>query len=459
MTPARRRFMQSAGALMLPSAALGVRAAFDAGVALPRLPELPFDRSTPGLARATLVAAPGRVQIDGRTVETVAYNGVVPGPLMRLRAGETVQLRFENRLDRTTNLHFHGLALPPGGRGDNVWLHVPAGESFDHEFTVSREDHGLHWYHPHVHGDTAKFMFGGLVGPILVEGDAAFESALDCDDHVIVLKDFSFDGGRIASHRTSDWYFGKEGTHLLANGVERPVIAATRPWQRLRLLNASNARFWRLVRSDGDALAVIAWDGHTLEAPVWQREVFLVPGARVEVMLPLEGDVPVELVYEPVPRRGLNYTPPRSVLVLEPPRARTALRALPSRLTERAPFDLRDVVAERDIVLSMYNICTKFMEPDRVDVLARAGTSEIWNVRNVDVMDHPFHLHTWHYEVLGAAGRPGGAARSWHDMHNVPEGTTLRIGIRFTEFTGRTVYHCHFAEHSDRGMMATLQVV
>jgi FtsP/CotA-like multicopper oxidase with cupredoxin domain len=166
----------------------------------------------------------------------------------------------------------------------------------------------------------------------------------------------------------------------------------------------------------------------------------------------------VQLVYEPVARRGLTYTPARPVVTLLPPPGRIALRPLPGTRERRPAFDVGDVAAERDIVLSMYNICTRFMDPDRVDVLAQAGTREIWNVRNVDVMDHPFHLHTWHYEVLAVNGRPP-TARAWHDMHNVGEGTTLRIGIHFTEFTGRTVYHCHFAEHSDRGMMATLQVV
>lgn len=457
MSGSRRRFLQGAGALLLPSVVGGVRAAFEGGVPLPTVPELAFDRSTPGVARGTLVAAPARVLLDGRAIETVAYNGVVPGPTLRVRPGETIRLRFENRLGRPTNLHFHGLALPPGGRGDNVWLQVPAGEGFDHEFTVSPDDAGLHWYHPHVHGDTAKFMFGGLAGAILVDGRREFEAELDCDDHLLVLKDFTLDGEHVAAHRTSDWYFGKEGNRLLVNGVDQPVIRATRPWQRLRLLNASNARFWRLARADGDAFAVIAWDGHWLEAPQMARELFLVPGARAEVMVPVEGDAPVTFMYEPVARRGLVYTPARPVLTLLPPPQRQRLRPLPATLEPKPAFDLADIAAERDIVLSMYNICTRFMDPERVDVHAKAGTREIWNVRNVDVMDHPFHLHTWHYEVLAVDGRAP-SARSWHDMHNVAEGSTLRIGMHFTQFTGRTVYHCHFAEHSDRGMMATLQV-
>jgi len=452
----RRRFLQAAGGLLLPATGWAVHSALGSRPALPAIAEIALDRSEPGLARGRLVAAAGPVSIDGNTVRAVTYNGAFPGPLLRVREGETVRLRLENRLDRLTNLHFHGLSVPPGGRADNVWIHVPAGEHFDYEFTVPRGDAGLHWFHPHIHGATAPDMFRGLTGTILVEGERDFERGLDCDDRICVLKDVAVEKGRIPDHHPMTWSAGREGDWLLVNGVRRPVMHARRSLVRLRLLNASNARYWRLKRSDGEALAVIAHDGRYLETPQAVAELLLVPGARAEVLLPLHGDDPLDLLYLPTHRRGITYTPEQPILSIVPPPARTSV-ALPARLDAWTPFDAGAADAERDIVLSLFNICGRFMDPNRVDIRTRTGAREIWRVRNVDIMDHPFHLHTWHYEVLDVNGRPP-PYRARLDMLNVREGDVARLGIHFAGHSGRTLYHCHFAEHADSGMMAVLQV-
>jgi FtsP/CotA-like multicopper oxidase with cupredoxin domain len=441
----------------LPLSGAGLRAAFGSQVELPPLTEVAFDRSEPGLARGVLTAIPASPIVAGRTVEALTYNGAFPGPLMRLREGETVQLRFQNRLDVHSNLHFHGLSLQPGGRADNVWLHVPPGESFDYEFTVPRGDAGLHWYHPHVHGATARAMFRGLTGAILVEGERDFERELDCDERICVLKDVTLDGGRIQGHHPMEWSVGKEGELLLVNGVSRPVIRARRSLVRLRLLNASNARFWRLRLSNGDPLQVIAHDGRYLDAPRALSELLLVPGARAEILVAMDRREPVDLVYVPTPRRGMAFTREQPVMTLEPP-AQPARVHLPPRLVAWDRFDAARAETERDVILSLFNICGKFMDASRVDIRTHLGAREIWRVRNVDVMDHPFHLHTWHYEVLDVNGVPPPYPARF-DMFNVREGDVVRIGVHFIEHTGRTLYHCHFAEHSDRGMMAVLEVL
>lgn len=441
---------------MLPFADTGLRGAFGSQPELPVAPELAFDRSEPGLARGRLVAMPARTTINGRAVNALSYNGTFPGPLLRLREGETVQLHFENRTDTDSNLHFHGLSLPPGGRADNVWLHLPPGVAFDYEFVVPRGNAGLHWYHPHIHGATARPMFRGLAGPILVEGDNDFERELDCDDRVLVLKDITLDGDRIAPHRNDEWSVGKEGELLLVNGVERPVIRARKSLVRLRLLNASNARYWRLRRSDERPLVAIAHDGRYLDRPREVADIFLVPGARAEVLVALDEAAPLELWYLPTHRRGMMFTEPQPLVTIEPPPVLRKV-SLPGKLVPYVPFRADEAEIEREIILSLFNICTRFLDESRVDIRTRRDAREIWRVRNVDIMDHPFHLHTWHYEVLDVNGVAPGY-RSQRDMFNISEGETVRIGIRFTEHTGRTLYHCHFAEHADRGMMAILQV-
>lgn len=452
----RRRFLQASAAALMPFSDAALRAALGSEVPVPAPTELPLDRSEPGLASGRLVAQARRVRINGREVDAWTYNGAYPGPLVRVREGETLRLELENRLPVPTNLHFHGLWVSPSGRADNPWVQVPPGESFTYEFTVPAGNAGLQWYHPHIHGASGEPLFRGLAGPLLVEGAEAFENDLACDDRVFVLKDLTVEGTRIPRVRATEVSAGREGDWLLVNGAQRPVLRATRTLLRARLLNASNSRYWKLRLSNEAPLIVIALDGRTLEAPRELQELLLVPGARAEALIVLDNPAPVELWYHPVPRRGMQFTGAQPLLRILPPAAATPV-AIPARLVQVPRFGPAPPDAEREIVLGLFNLCGRFMDPTRVDVRTRVGAREVWNVRNADYMDHAFHLHTWHYEILDFDGRqPPHHER--RDMHNVRIGETMRIGIHFTGHSGRTLYHCHFAEHADAGMMAVLQV-
>lgn len=452
----RRRFLQTGAALTLPFSDAALRAASGHETAVPAPPELPLDRSEPGLASGRLVAEARRVAINGRQVEAWTYNGAYPGPLIRVREGETLRLTLTNRLPVDTNLHFHGMWVSPSGRADNVWVRVPPGESFTYEFAIPAGNAGLQWYHPHVHGASGEPLFRGLAGPLLVEGAEPFEQDLVCDDRVFVLKDLTVEGGRIPRARATEVSAGREGQWLLVNGVEGPVLQATRTLLRARFLNASNSRYWKLRLSNEAPMMVIALDGRTLEAPRELQELLLVPGARAEALILLDNPAPVDLWYHPVPRREMQFTGSRPLMRILPPSAPTPV-AIPSRLVRVPRFGDAPPDAERDVVLGLFNLCGRFLDPARIDIRTRLGAREVWNVRNADYMDHAFHLHTWHYEILDFDGRPPPHLER-RDMHNVRIGETMRIGIHFTGHTGRTMYHCHFAEHADAGMMAVLQV-
>ncbi|MFN9390681.1 MAG: multicopper oxidase family protein [Betaproteobacteria bacterium] len=452
----RRRFLRAAGALLLPVPDAALQAALDPEQAVPSLPELSLDRREPGLAQGQLVAEARPVRINGRTVEAWTYNGSYPGPLIRVREGETLRLTLVNRLPVATNLHFHGMWVSPSGRGDNVWVQVPPGESFTYEFAIPAGNAGLQWYHPHIHGASAEPLFRGLAGALLVEGEEAFERELVCDDRVLVLKDLTVEGGRIPRVRPTEVSAGREGQWLLVNGMEQPVLQATRTLLRARFLNASNSRYWKLRLSNEAPMTVIALDGRTLESPRELQELLLVPGARAEALIVLDNPAPVDLWYHPVPRREMQFTGARPLLRILPPPAATPVR-IPGRLARVPRFGAAPPDSERDIVLGLFNLCGRFLNPARVDIRTRVGAREIWNVRNADYMDHAFHLHTWHYELLDFDGRaPAHLER--RDVHNVRIGENMRIGIHFTGHSGRTLYHCHFAEHADAGMMAVLQV-
>ncbi|MGH8631909.1 MAG: multicopper oxidase domain-containing protein, partial [Burkholderiales bacterium] len=188
----RRRLLQAALVLPFTSRARATcqPASPASGAPLRALPELELDRSVSWGARGTLRAAAADLEVAGQRARLLTYAGDYPGRLMRVRAGETLALRFENRLEVPSNVHFHGLAVSPSGKADNIWVVVPPGAEFDYELPILQQEAGLFWIHPHVHGNTAKPLFAGLAAPLVVEGPIDSESELSqAEEHVIVLKD------------------------------------------------------------------------------------------------------------------------------------------------------------------------------------------------------------------------------------------------------------------------------
>ncbi len=93
----------------------------------------------------------------------------------------------------------------------------------------------------------------------------------------------------------------------------------------------------------------------------------------------------------------------------------------------------------------------------RVDTQVRLNALEDWEITNTDVMEHPFHLHTNPFQVISRNGQPE-SFRAWKDTVLVRAGEAVRLRVRFTDFPGKTVYHCHILDHEDLGMMGTLEM-
>lgn len=99
----------------------------------------------------------------------------------------------------------------------------------------------------------------------------------------------------------------------------------------------------------------------------------------------------------------------------------------------------------------------KKMDMARVDVSTTVGATEIWQLENIVGMDHPFHLHGFQFQVLDRNGVPE-PFRSWKDTVNVPKHEAVRIIVRYDDFPGKWMFHCHILDHEDHGMMGVLEV-
>lgn len=406
---------------------------------LPELPTLPLQRDVAGVLHGSITAAP---LADG-----LAYEGSVPGPVLRLHEGDRVRLTFSNQTPEHSSLHLHGLPLPPAV--DAPLRHVMPGEADEREFTVPAGAAGTSWFHPHAHGDVERQLLAGLAGAVVVTGPADERPGLgDVDDRLVMLT--------------------RHGDEILANGVAHPLATATAARMRLRLVNATAADMLRLAAVDeaGDAMQVhvVATDAGLLERAQPAHEVLLPPGGRAEVLLSTSTPGRARL-------RALPYSPNADGSGARPGRTLLSLEAAPGMTEVGLPGELGDVQVlepaeaahSRRVVLdgdgsTGFTIDGRTFDPDRTDLVAQLGTLEIWEVENRHTVDHPFHLHSYRVQVLDRDGVPE-PYRAWYDTVHVRAGETVRLAVPFVGGPGRTVYHCHIASHEDLGMMGVLEVV
>jgi FtsP/CotA-like multicopper oxidase with cupredoxin domain len=130
---------------------------------------------------------------------------------------------------------------------------------------------------------------------------------------------------------------------------------------------------------------------------------------------------------------------------------------LPSIMRNVVALDTTHVRRRPIIVLSQGLINGKTMDMDRVDVRSQLGATEIWQIENVVTMDHPFHLHGFQFQILDRDGVPE-PYRSWKDVVNVRKHQVVRVIVRFDDFPGKWMFHCHILDHEDHGMMGILEV-
>ncbi len=444
----------------------------------------------PPLVEFSLVARAQRVQLAGHPASLITYNGLVPSPRLEFRPGDTVRVHFHNQLGEATNLHFHGLHVSPQGHGDNVFLHISPGERFTYEFTLP-ENHpaGLFYYHPHLHGRVAEQVFRGLGGMLVVRGDIdEIPAVKSAREEFLFLKDFALDNqGEIIPPTPAERMNGQEGSLVTANGQVNPTWTIPQGGLvRLRILNGSRARFYRLALQ-GHPLYLIATDGRALAKPVELQELLLAPAQRAEVLI--QGNQPAgnyRLMDLPYDRGGMMTRPQAAPILIATLSYRGSVPplSLPTELIPVSPVP--EPTRVRQIKFSMgmggmgtmdgmggmnsmmgmnggspmrFLINDRTFDPNRVDALVKLGTVEEWELMNVDPdhMDHVFHIHTNQFQITHRNGVPE-PYLAWRDIALMRGGETVRIRIPFRDFPGRTVYHCHTLDHEDLGMMGVVEM-
>lgn len=370
------------------------------------------------------------------------------------------------------------------------------------------------WYHDHAMGITRLNVYAGLAGMYIVRD--AEEAALNLPsgnyEVPLVLQDRSFydDGelfypagpGDLITPGVGDPLAGLPGDFPsaastvrqfvgntnLVNGVVWPYMEVEPRKYRFRILNGANSRFYNLSLDDGSdgsgTFHLIGTDGGLLSQLVDRQDLFLSPADRADVVIDFsQYNVGDELFLRNTGPDGMYRkvnTPadPNTTgqvmkfKVVDPTGPDTS--SLPTDLSSIVRYNPTDAVRVRSLALmqtgdeygrpELLLNGQKWADPITEEV--RLGDLEIWEFDNQTPMAHPMHIHMEHFQVLqrsvSATGEIiplGPEELGWEDTVFVGPGEKVRVMVKFEQFTGKFVWHCHLLEHEDLEMMRPFRIV
>lgn len=397
----------------------------------------------------TLTAQETQVRLSsGQTVAGWTYNGQVPGPELRVKQGELVEVTLVNKLPSApVTIHWHGLDVPNGedGVAGVTQDAVRPGESFTYRFRV--EEVGTRWYHSHQAG--SEQVVRGLFGPLVIE--PADGRAVDQDLAVVL----------------HDWEIGQGILHPAIGGsdtLDRKQIPAGAK-VRLRLVNSNNAT--KTVTLTGTPYRITALDGTDVNAPgeLRDNQLVIAAGARYDVEF-TQPQTPVRLVDTEAADAGILFSPNGSgdlAAKVDGPEFD------PTSYGERiaTPFDANSTFDRRfemllDEQFGFYNgqFTAKFtvngkVFPDSPMHLVREGELIRMKFVNRGDEDHPMHVHGHHFLALTKNGKALTGSPMWLDTVNVRPGEIWEIGFR-ADNPGVWMDHCHQLVHAKQGLVLHL---
>lgn len=455
----------------------------------------------PGSAAGTLAASPIEIDLAGTVVTTWGYNGMVPGPEIRLKRGETVRARLTNALPDETTIHWHGINLINSMDGLPGLTQDPVrpGELFEYEFRVP--DSGSYMYHAHV----GHQLDLGLYGPLIVESDVAEPLPYD-REYTLMIDDWRdglgvtepgthsgghapaggldfFGGNRSASTASpektgadpdaddteeaepeaganpGDRLGGRVYPIYLINGrpAADPPTLEVRTGERIRLrLMNIGADTGFLVAIAGHTMTITHTDGMPVE-PVEVDAVRLGMGERYDVVVTADNSGVWQLAAMPEAKKGFA----RAVFRYTDAAASTPppVDERPWELTGRqASYDELHYAGERtrpraapdrvfDLELSSNSRINGQRYPEAEPLEIEAGELVRFSMTNTATLAHPMHLHGHPFWVSTPSGR--GPVKD--TMLVPPDGGKGSFDF-VADNTGIWLFHCHNHYHMENGL-------
>ena len=512
----RREFLKSAGVL---TTGLLLGSGFDKlghGLPLIRTARAQMEPFMPD-AEVSITAAPKTVQIlsgaqtnvwsyegqllngSGVTVQNLPGNYL--GPILRVKSGTKVRIYFHNNLPEDSVIHPHGLRVPEPCDGHPMQA-IGSGETKIYEFQVI-DRAGPYWFHPHPHMRTAEQVVMGLAGLFTVwdeqEELAVPGASTGANDLPVIIQDRVFDSANQFLYQPNNMW-GYLGNKILVNGKPNTVFSLEPRAYRLRFLNGSNARTYKLAWSNGMPMKVIGTDGGLLPAIASRPYVMLMPGERVDVWADF-----TQLARKQVILRSLSFDPgmgmggggggmggggggggmgtslpmgsPFDILTVNVGRRATSNPVLGPLPALSEVFDASNVpnfASPRPFTLDMrqmvWTINGRVFEMMEVaeDEMVHCHDTMAWEWINNSPIPHPMHMHNVQFQVVQrstpasssyATINQGLVDSGWKDTVLVWPGERVKIAMTFAPYEGMYMYHCHILEHEDMTMMRNYMIM
>ncbi|MEX0646139.1 MAG: multicopper oxidase domain-containing protein [Balneolaceae bacterium] len=434
-----------------------------------------------------LVASEASVQLsESLHLSGYQFNGSIPGPTIRKKRGDSVNIRFENNIGRESIIHWHGLIVPP--EMDGHPRDVISSGTYDYQYRLNQRA-GTYWYHPHPHHITGEQVYKGLAGFYIIEDEEEKALSLPGGQYEIplVIQDRRVDdSGNIIYNPSMPerMMTGFLGDQILINGAPTPYHEVSPDVYRLRILNGSNARIYNLAFLNNVPFTVIGSDGGLLPEAIETSELLIAPGERADILVDFSifEESKIKFISKPFdvpsgggmmggmqnmmggggPQQGADF----SLIEFRITGAvQNITVSLPQKLSESNFPEASEAGNTRTIRLAMemmtgHTINGRQFEMERVDESVNQGDTEIWEFVNNSNVPHPMHVHAVQFKILERSGGRGllPTEYGWKDTVLVMPGERVSVIMKFDAPKGVYVFHCHNLEHEDNGMMANVEI-
>ncbi len=405
---------------------------------------------------------------NGTLTNTYALNNQsYLGPTLKLEVGKEVSINFTNNLDEATTMHGHGMHVPAIMDG-GVHQIIQPKQKWSARYTV-KQYASTNWYHPHIMGKTAEHVYMGLAGLIIVEDSNSkslnIPKDYGVDDIPLVLQDRKFTNAQLDySPSRREIMQGYIGDTPLTNGAIEPFVEVENKEIRFRILNGSNASVYNLGFENGKSFKQIATDNAFLESPVTLTNLRLSPGERAEIIVDFSNDFGKSILFK-------DFNSNKKFLEVKVTKTATNITSTPNQLVTLTHLDPNNAQNTRRFTLDMsgrmgsmrLTINGKSMDKNRIDEHIPLNQVEIWEIENKMMINHNFHIHATHFEIIERNDKaPAPNERGYKDTVFLAGGDKVKLIVKMTDYQDAQnpyMYHCHFLEHEDNGMMGQFVVV
>jgi blue copper oxidase len=422
--------------------------------------------------------------LSGSGVTVQNLPGTYLGPIVRAKTGTKLRIYFHNNLAEDSVIHPHGPRLPEACDGHPMQAIGP-GQTKIYEFEII-DRAGPYWFHPHPHMRTAEQVAMGMAGLLSVWDDeeemAVPGASTGLNDIPVIIQDRNFDSyNQILYNPNNMW--GYLGSKILVNGKPNTVFSLEPRAYRLRLLNGSNARTYKLAWSNNMPMKVIGTDGGLLPAVASRPYVMLMPGERIDLWadfttLARKQVILRSLAFDPGGMMGgLPMGSAFDILTVNVGRRAASNPALGMLHPLMMTFDANNVPnynTPRPFSLDMrmmeWTINGRVFEMMAVaeDEMVNLHETMAWEWINNTPIPHPMHMHNVQFQVVQRTS-PGTSSYAtinqglvdtgWKDTVLVWPGERVKIAMMFGPHAGMYMYHCHILEHEDMTMMRNYMIM